>query len=307
MKSVVAVNPFNCRMWDMHDRLESEVTEESCKAEIESFTRHGQLIPVLGRPLHGDPRHEVELIYGARRLFVARHINVPLLVELREMSDRDAIVAMDIENRQRTDISAYERGQSYARWLRAGHFQSQDDVARALRISASQVSRLLKLAQLPPVVVAAFDNAAEICEGWGLEIVQALEDPTRRAGTIRAARTIATLNPRPAAREVYRRLISPAVKGRRIKPQDHDEVVKDDQGVPLFRIRQQRNSIAFVLPIHMVRPDVLDGVRSAIADLLQSYKPANNPERGAAQRRIVPNLLMTSGRDREDSRGSVVT
>lgn len=303
MKSVLAVNPFHCRMWDMHDRLETEVTEESCKAEIESFTRHGQLIPVLGRPLHGDPHHEVELIYGARRLFVARHINMQLLVELREMSDRDAIVAMDIENRQRTDISVYERGQSYARWLRAGHFQSQDDVARALRISASQVSRLLKLAQLPPVVVAAFDNPAQICEGWGLEIVQALENPARRAGTIRAARTIATLQPRPAAREVYRRLVSPSVKGRRIKPQDHDEVVKDEQGAPLFRIRQQRNSVAFVLPIHMARPDVLDGLRGAIAEVLRQYRPANNMDRATVQRLH----LRAPARDREDSLESVAT
>jgi ParB family transcriptional regulator, chromosome partitioning protein len=306
MKPVVAVNPFSCRMWEMHDRIETEVTEESCKAEIESFTRHGQLIPVLGRPLHRDPRHEVELIYGARRLFVARHLNVPLIVELRELSDRDAIVAMDIENRQRTDISAYERGQSYARWLRAGHFQSQDDIARALRVSASQVSRLLKLAQLPPVVVAAFDHPAEICEGWGLEIVQALENPARRAGTIRAARTIAALKPRPAAREVYRRLVSPAVKGRRIKRQDHDDVIKDEQGAPLFRIRQQRNSIAFVLPIHMARPDVLDGVREAIADVLRKYKLTNNTDR-AGQRRVVSNLLMGSARDLNEARGSAVS
>src|SRR5262245_26075307 len=133
MKTVVAVNPFDCRMWDLHDRLETQVTEESCKAEIESFSKHGQLIPVLGRPLTRDPTHKVELICGARRLFVARHINAPLLVDLREMSDREAIIAMDIENRQRADISAYERGLSYARWLRSGQFQSQDDLARQLR------------------------------------------------------------------------------------------------------------------------------------------------------------------------------
>src|SRR5262245_61544618 len=121
MKCIVAVNPFECRLWDLHDRLESQLTEKSCTAEIESFGKHGQLVPALGRPLTQDPTYKVELIYGARRLFVARHINSPLLVEIREMTNREAIVAMDIENRQRTDISAYERGLSYARWLRTGH------------------------------------------------------------------------------------------------------------------------------------------------------------------------------------------
>lgn len=268
MKAVVTVNPFDCRMWDMHDRLEAQITEESCKSEIDSFIRHGQFIPVLGRPLRGDPSHKFELIYGARRLFVARHLNLPLVAEMREMSDREAIVAMDIENRQRSDISPYERGRSYARWLRAGHFGSQDDIARALKISASQVSRLLKLAQLPPVVIDAFDNPAEICEGWGLEIKQALDDPERRHATIRAARNASSLTPRLPAKEVYRKLIV-AARGRRIKPTAHDEVVKDIGGKPLFRIKHQSSSIAFVVPIEQATADAMERMRQAISEILQ--------------------------------------
>src|SRR5579862_9529454 len=123
--TIVLISPFRCRMWALHDRLESDITEESCKAEIGSFQRHGQLVPVLGRRLRNDAHHDVELIYGARRLFVARHLNMRLRVELRSLDDRAAIVAMDIENRQRTDISPYERGLSYARWLSQRHFPSQ--------------------------------------------------------------------------------------------------------------------------------------------------------------------------------------
>lgn len=81
----------------------------------------------------------------ARLLFVARHLNAQLLVGKRPMSDLEAIVAIDIENPQRVDVSPYERGLSFAQWLRAGYFNSQDDIARALQISASQVSRLLRL------------------------------------------------------------------------------------------------------------------------------------------------------------------
>ena len=270
MKSIVAVNPFDCRMWDMHDRLETQLTEETCKAEIESFVKHGQLIPALGRPLFQDPNHKIELIYGARRLFVARHINVPLLVELRDMPDREAIVAMDIENRQRTDISAYERGMSYARWLRSGHFGCQEDIARALRISPSQVSRLLRLAQLPAVIVNAFDSPASICEGWGLEIMETLEDAERRASTIRTARYLGTVSPRPQGREVYRQLVSAVNNGRRVRKQAHDEVVKDLAGRALYRIRQQTTSIAFVLPLNRVGPDVLEDLKQAVAGIMTS-------------------------------------
>jgi ParB family transcriptional regulator, chromosome partitioning protein len=185
-KEIVFINPFRCRLWDLHDRIETHITEESCRAEIESISRHGQIVPALGRPLRGTPDYDVELICGARRLFVARHIKRDLAVELREISDREALILMDTENRQRTDISPYERGMSYARWLRSGHFQSQDDVARALKISAAQVSRLLKVARLPAVVVDAFADPTEIHESWGLDLMAALEDPERRDDQARA-------------------------------------------------------------------------------------------------------------------------
>jgi hypothetical protein len=128
MRNIVAVNPFRARMWSVHERCNESVNQETCKAEIESFEKHGQLVAVLGRVLRDDPDHDVELICGARRLFVAQHLNKPLLVDMREMSDREATIAMDIENRQRTDRSLYERAVSYARWLRNGHFGSQDNI-----------------------------------------------------------------------------------------------------------------------------------------------------------------------------------
>jgi len=267
-RKVVLMSPFRCRMWALHDRFESTISEQSCREEISSFTKHGQLVPVLGRPLRGDPDHDVELIYGARRLFVARHINQEIAVELREMSDREAIVAMDIENRLRSDISAYERGMSYARWLRGGHFQSQDDIARALRTSASQVSRLLKLARLPSVVVDAFGAPGEIRESWGLEIMEALDDPERRQPTLRSARTIAAIAPRPPGQEVHRQLLT-AVTGRRARSASRDRVVKDAAGNPIFRIRRLRSTVALLLPSERVSEQTLAAVTRGVVDILQ--------------------------------------
>lgn len=268
MSPIIHVNPFSCRMWALHDRLEGHITEESCRTEIDTFERHGQLVPALGRALKNDPEYEVELIYGARRLFVARHLNVPLLVELRTLTDREAVIAMDIENRQRTDISPYERGQSYARCLRVGHFRSQEELARALRVSTSQVSRLIKIAQLPAAIVAAFSSAADICEGWGLELAKALEDPQRRQQTLQVARAIAAREPRPSACEVYRQLVAAFAEGRKVKPARRDDIVKDRAGAPLFRIRQQRSSIAVVVPLSRLSASRLAEMRGAILNVL---------------------------------------
>jgi len=271
MQPIVFVNPFRCRMWDLHDRLEDGITAETCKQEIASFSKHGQLVPAMGRVLRGVPDYDVELIYGARRLFVARHINKQLAVELHDdLSDKDGIVAMDIENRHRTDISPYERGLSYARWLREGHFRSQDDIARALKISASQVSRLLKLSRLPSVVIKAFPNPADICEGWGLDLVDALADPQRRDATVRRARAIARTTVRLSAGEVYQQLLTAPTLGRKVKPRNCEEVIKDLRGTPLFRIRHQTRAIALLLPTDKVTVGALESIRGAIASILQA-------------------------------------
>src|SRR5688572_30441481 len=110
---IVSISPFRCRVWEMHDRLEDYITAESCCTEIGSFEAHGQLVPALGRPVRGDPDYDLEVVCGARRLFVARHLGALLQVEIREMSDREALVALDIENRHRKDTSPYERGVTY--------------------------------------------------------------------------------------------------------------------------------------------------------------------------------------------------
>jgi ParB family chromosome partitioning protein len=260
-------------MWALHDRIETHVTEDTCRAEIESISKHGQLVPVLGRPLQNDPDYDVELIYGARRLFVARLINRPLLVELRELPDREAVIAMDVENRLRQDISPYERGRSYARYLQSGFFKSQDDIARSLKISASQVSRLLKVAQLPAVIVGAFRNPVDICEGWGLDIMEALEDPARRVATLTKARRLREQAGRYSPRDIYQQLMLAGARAPKVRRAAHDEVVKDDHGLPLFRIRHLTGTAAFLVRTEMLDAASLDSIRHALSSILTHVRP----------------------------------
>lgn len=259
----IAVNPIRCRVWNLHARLDEHVTEDSCKEEIASFERHGQLVPVLGRTLRGEPDYDIEVIYGARRLFVARHLNVPLLVDLRNVSDRDGLIAMDIENRQRADLSAYERGSSYDRWLREGHFKSQEELANVLQVSAAQVSRLLKLARLPPAVIAAFAKPTEICEVWGAELSSLLKDPVSERRIMAAASRLASEVPRLPAADVYRDLCAAATLRRRAGPEER--VITGRSGEELFRVRHQRGSIVFSVPMNVLSQRSLKEIEQVIA------------------------------------------
>ena len=132
----------------------------------------------------------IELIYGARRLFVATKLGINLLVDVRELDDRAAIVEMEIENRLRTDISPYERGMSYRRWLNTRLFASQSELAKELGISEAQVSRLLRYAELPAAVVGAFDSVRSIREEWAIALAKVCQDSGRRPGLMRRARAL---------------------------------------------------------------------------------------------------------------------
>lgn len=276
-RTLVSVNPARCRVWKGHSRVASTVNEISCEDEIGSFLEHGQLIPVLGRRLHNDPEHDIELICGTRRLFVARFLQRPLLVELRDLTDKEAAIALDTENHKRKDLSPYERGMCYARWLRAGHFHSQDDIAKALNISPSQVSRLLSLARLPSVIVGAFESGGDICERWGLDIADAIQDPERRKSIIQRAREIGT-RPRSTAGEVFRHLLTPTRRGRRRKSLASDRVIRSEDGIPILRIRQHRSLIAMTLPIALVTDEVQERIQHEVASILDGRLPRESDE-----------------------------
>jgi ParB family chromosome partitioning protein len=260
-------------MWDLHDRLEEQVNEKTCRHEIASVAAYGQIVPVLGRRVTSDPQYDFELIYGSRRLFVTRHLNIPLLLEVRDLSDRESLLAMDIENRQRRDLSPYERGRSYASWLRAGLFESQEVLARVLRISPSQLSRLIKLAQLPSVLVNAFPSPLDICETWGGDLMDAWSDENRKRLIVSRAREIARVLPRPSAVHVFQHLVSGSDRAHRSSRRKsrnlHDEVVKDEQGAPLFRVQVRRKGVAVMLPSQKMSGATLELIKSEISRILQ--------------------------------------
>jgi hypothetical protein len=45
--AIVSMDLCRCRAWDLRDRLEEFLTEETCREEIESVRAHGQLVPAV--------------------------------------------------------------------------------------------------------------------------------------------------------------------------------------------------------------------------------------------------------------------
>lgn len=265
--SFVTADPFRCRAWDLNDRIEEHVTEESCRAEIESIQRDGQLVPVIGRVLEGDPDFDIEVICGTRRLFIARHLKIPLRVEVRELTDREAAVAVETENTLRKQTSPYERGMWLARLLRQDLYRSQDEMARELSLTPTQVTRLLKFAELPAMIIGAFASPHDILESWAVELHKAWGDERRKLLTERA-RALGNQTPRPPAVSVYERLLASRGTAVRRGRRGTGRVVKSPSGEPLLRLERQRKDVVLRIPNSLIDAGTEKAVTQAVVAVL---------------------------------------
>lgn len=169
-KSLRWVDPAECRMWERHNRAYELLTEDNCRDLIDGIRSQGrQEFPAIVRKT-GDPDQPYEVICGARRHFAVswlRANNYPqfrYLVEVRDLSDEEAFRLGDIENRDREDISDYERARDYADAVARYYGGKQKSMAARLEVSETWLSRYLQLAKLPDEIIAAFPSIRDIRE-----------------------------------------------------------------------------------------------------------------------------------------------
>jgi len=135
-------NPFQPR----RDFSESEIGSLA-----ESLIEHDMLQPILVRRVHG----RYQLISGERRLRAAIRAGwstVP--ARLREADDRLVAELAIVENLQRKDLNPIEKAMSFKRYLDE-HRCTQDDLAQRIKIDRSTISNLMRLLELPEVVLSA--------------------------------------------------------------------------------------------------------------------------------------------------------
>ena len=114
---------------------------------VESIRNTGQLTPGLGRPHPGIPG-AVELCAGARRSIACRILERNFDVIVREMSDKDFIDAILIENLQREDPDPEAEAELIR--LRIAEGMTPSEIAAKYGKSELWVKRRVKLLQVIP-------------------------------------------------------------------------------------------------------------------------------------------------------------
>ena len=224
------VPPERCRIWEHHNRRYDMLSAESCADLIDGFrTKGGQEFPAVVRTVTGDDKFDYEVICGARRHWTATHLKMDLLIEERELTDEEAFVLSDKENRDRKDISDYERALDYLRALDLYYDGVQSRMAQIIGMDPSVLSRYLDVARLDPAIVSAVADVREISRNQVRELKAVMEpgarlsksqaDENRRA-ILEKAGVLASEDAKRPAPEVFRALMAEASadKTRRGRP-----------------------------------------------------------------------------------------
>ncbi|KEJ88135.1 ParB/RepB/Spo0J family partition protein [Sulfitobacter donghicola] len=182
-KTLRWVDPKDCRMWERHNRDYGLLNEENCRDLIDGIKAQGrQEFPAIVRPID-DPDYKYEVICGARRHFAVswlrgnNYTQFKYLIEAREMNDEEAFRLADIENREREDISDYERAIDYADAIARYYGGKQKAMAERLEVSQPWLSRYLALAALPEQIVNAFPTIRDLKERHARDLKPLLARP----------------------------------------------------------------------------------------------------------------------------------
>lgn len=153
---------------------------------VQSIEEHGILVPLMVRP-DGDG---YELIDGHRRLEAAQRAGLEEVpIDLRQMSDADAMAAALIAELQREDASPLDRARALRALMDAKGWNAMD-VERARIMFHNEVSYLLQIIQQPEDVQAYFmeDNFQKRLTSWHIHKTGSLaNEPTLRSDVLRKA------------------------------------------------------------------------------------------------------------------------
>lgn len=248
-----------------------------------SIRDHGQIVPALVRPIQPPPGPEpgprYEIICGHRRHAAIQALRkdgrkIPFLAEIRPLSDAEAFRLADIDNRERTDISDYQRARTYTQALNAIHGGSQRALAASLNLSEATISRYIALASLPEPILQAFYNRDAILTAHAMALLPALKSLQSADRVMLAAKCLASQQ--GIRRMAPRSLMSAATIVARLLAAAHPttpalkHAVKDQAGAMIARGRRAASG-AITLHIPAVPLRQAPETIAALQELLASF------------------------------------
>ena len=250
---VLELDPKRVRFGDLANRDERSlnIKDEAFRELKADLAEHGQEFPIKVRSIEGEPAHDFEVVAGHRRLRATLELDRERPEGFRVLAILDANTAvlktlalkMYRENKVRSDLSPYEYGRTFRKWLDAGVFRTQQEIATATKLSQPTVSFYLSVYELPKEIQQAFGDQRAISMRWMQELSRQLK--ANEAAVLDRARAIAKQSPRPAADVVFEALTAPveATAKRSSTPTPSDSFKLNNKVIYTFGRRDGRFTV----------------------------------------------------------------
>lgn len=157
-------------------------SDEAIAALADSIREHGMIQPILVRPISTGG---YQIVAGERRWRAARMLGMDEVpVNIRELSDAEAMQIAIIENLQRENLNPIEEAEGYSELIES-YGMTQDKVAKMVGRSRSAVANAVRILSLPDEVRKMIENG-ELSVGHakallGFEDQELLVETARKA------------------------------------------------------------------------------------------------------------------------------
>jgi ParB family chromosome partitioning protein len=238
-RAVVEIDPHLIDAGGVQDRLESDAAEdESLRLSIAEY---GQQVPVMVRP-HPEREGRFQIVFGRRRVLALRDLGQPVKALIRDLDDRELVLAQGQENTARRDLSFIEKV-NFARQLEA-HGYDRKVICDALSIDKTLASRMLSVAErVPPEVIAVIGAAPSVGRDRWLRLAEMIADCGADADELAATINLTTASDRSDDRFRAAWSYVSGILGRRRRdaPAPPPRRLCSADGLPLGQARFDRN------------------------------------------------------------------
>lgn len=177
--SEIDPSPVADRILTDHDPAFDEL-----KAQISEV---GQQVPILVRP-HPEKGGRYQVAYGRRRLRVASELGKPVKAIIRQLSDRELVLAQAQENGPRADLTFIERALFASNLLDNGF--DRDTITTVLGIDKPELSRLLTVTKaITSGLIATIGPAPKIGRPRWSALAEKCSNPKATARAVEATQT----------------------------------------------------------------------------------------------------------------------
>lgn len=244
---------------------------------VESVRENGQQVPILVRP-HPDTPGMFEIAYGRRRMRAADILKRPVLAIIRDLADRELIIAQGRENSERTDLSFIEKA-FFAKNLEEDGCDRTTIVA-ALATDKADISRYITVARrVPEELVRRIGPAPKMGRARWLALADLLEV---RSALAVAEQVLETPSVQKADSDTRFQAVLRALQAKpRRRSAGHAQIWKTPQGKGAARVETRGSKTALVFEEKIV-PAFATFVSARLDNLYREFQ--QETENGGGER-----------------------